>query len=186
MAIGIGVAVVLLGLGVAIATRPDSFRIERRATLAAPAEVIFGYVNDFHRWAEWSPWEKLDPNLKRIFEGPSTGVGASYAWEGNAKAGQGKMTMRESQPNERIAIELHFIKPFEAEHLAEFAFRPSASGVEVTWSMSGKNKFMSKAFAFFFDQDKLIGKDFEQGLAKLGAVAASEAQARLAPSVAVT
>lgn len=178
MGIGIGVAVVIVGLAVAIATRPGSFRLERRATLAAPPDVVFGYVNDFRKWIAWSPWEKLDPNLQRTFDGAAAGVGASYAWSGNNKAGQGKMTVRESVPNERIAIDLHFIKPFEAHNLAEFAFKPVAEGVEVTWSMSGKNNIMTKAFRLFVDVDKLVGKDFEEGLAKLGAVAAAASLAR--------
>ena len=179
MTIGIVLGVVLLALAVAIMTRPPSFRVERSATIAAPAEVVYGYVNDFHEWTQWSPWEKLDPNLKRTFSGPPSGTGAVYRWVGNSKAGEGMMTIKESKPNQRIAIDLQFLKPFKARNLTEFTFRPEAGGVNLNWAMSGENTFMTKAMTLVASMDKMVGKDFEKGLANLKSVAESDAKQRV-------
>ena len=150
-----------------VATRPDAFRVERRATIAAPPEKVFALIDDFHQWARWSPWEKLDPQMHKAFEGPPSGVGAGLRWSGNQKAGEGRMTITESKPVERLVTALEFIRPFAASNVAEFALSPAPSGVDVTWSMTGRNNFMLKAFGLFANMDKLIGKDFEEGLANL-------------------
>jgi hypothetical protein len=176
MALGIGLSVVLLGLAVAIATRPASYRVQRSASIGAPAEVVFCYLNDFHQWPQWSPFEKLDPKLKRTYEGASSGVGAVYSWSGNSKAGQGRMTIKESTPHQRIAIDLRFDKPMKSTSVSAFDIAPAADGVAVTWSMSGDNTLMGKAFSLVVDMDKLLGKDFEQGLANLKALAESRAK----------
>lgn len=178
MNILIGLVVVLAVLAVAIVTRPATFRVERSTTVSAPADVPFGYVNDFHLWSEWSPWEKLDPNLKRTFSGAPSGAGAVYSWAGNSKAGEGRMAITESAPNQRIAIDLQFLKPFKARNLTEFMFKPSADGVGVTWAMSGENTFVTKAFSLFMSMDKMVGKDFEQGLANLKTVAETAVKRR--------
>lgn len=171
---GVGVVVAIAGLAFVISRRPDSFHVARSALLAAPAEALFGYVNDFHRWRDWSPYEGLDPSLERSYSGPDAGVGAIYAWHGNNKAGVGKMTITHSTPAKQIAIALDFSKPMKASNTAEFTFEPAEGGVRVTWSMHGKSDFMGKAFGLFVDMDKLVGKAFEDGLRKLGEVAKTQ------------
>jgi hypothetical protein len=157
-----------------VARQPTDFRITRSATLPAPAPVIFGEVNDFHRWQEWSPWAKMDPNATNSYAGMPSGEGAMFTWDGNNKVGSGRMTILESHPSNLIRIKLEFLKPFQATNLAEFAFTPSNGGTLVTWSMSGKNNFMAKAFVLVMNCDKMVGGQFEQGLKNLGAVVGKE------------
>ncbi len=147
--------------------QPAEFRVTRSATVAAPASAVFAEINDFHRWQNWSPWEKMDPNLKRTFEGPAAGVGSIYSWEGNKKVGSGRMTIAASLPSELIRIRLEFLKPWESTCVTEFTFAPEGSGTAVTWTMSGPNSFISKLIAVFMSMDKMIGGDFEKGLANL-------------------
>jgi hypothetical protein len=157
------IAVVLL----IAAFQPAEFRVVRSATMAAPAAVIFAEVNDFHRWAAWSPWEKLDPAMKRTFDGPAAGVGASYAWEGNSEVGSGRMTITESRPGELVLIRLEFIKPMPGICPTEFKFQPAGGATTITWTMSGTNNYLSKIVCLFMNMDKLVGGDFEKGLAQL-------------------
>jgi len=181
MNIGIIVAVIIVALGIAIATRPDTFRVQRAATIAAPPGVVFGYLNDFHQWPQWSPWEKLDPNMQRTLTGPPSGTGAKYAWSGNSKAGEGSMTITDSKPNERVVLDLNFIKPFKSSNVTDFALAPAERGTQVTWTMNGTNTTATKAFSLFMNMDKLVGGDFVRGLANLKAV--SEADASRGPTV---
>ncbi len=167
--------VILLFVGV-VAMRPADFRITRSTNIAAPPGVAFAQVNDFHNWKAWSPWAKLDPEMKETFEGQSSGTGAIYAWEGNNKVGQGRMTILDSHPGDQIRIKLEFIKPFAATNTAEFTFKPEGDGTSVTWSMFGKNAFMAKAFGLFMNMDKMVGGDFEKGLAQMKTVAESTAK----------
>ncbi len=157
------IAVVLI----AAAFQPSEFRVTRSATLNAPAAAVFAEVNDFHRWLAWSPWEKLDPAMKRTFDGPAAGVGAGYAWEGNSDVGSGRMTITESRPGELIRIKLEFIKPMPGMCPTEFTFRPEGGATTVTWTMSGTNNYLAKIFCLFMNMDKMIGGSFEQGLASL-------------------
>jgi len=160
--------VLIVGLALYVWTRPGDYRVQRTAAISAPAEIIFDHINDFHEWEEWSPWEKLDPAMKKTFEGPSSGTGAVYAWSGNDKVGSGKMTITESAPNEKVVIRLEFIKPFASTNTATFALKPAGPSTEVTWTMEGRNSaFIAKAFAAFANMDKMIGSDFERGLATL-------------------
>lgn len=165
--IGVLIAIVL----VLAATKPDSFRLERSATIDAPPEKIFPLLNDFHRWGEWSPWEKLDPAMQRTFGGPENGVGSFYEWEGNSKAGKGRMQITESQPPSRVVLDLDFIKPFKAHNITEFHLVPNGSRTNLTWSMHGPNTFMTKVMTVFTSMDKMVGKDFDQGLVNLKAAA---------------
>jgi uncharacterized protein YndB with AHSA1/START domain len=160
-----------------INTRPDSFHVERSTTIAAPSESVFAKINDFHEWTAWSPWEKLDPALKRTFDGAAAGVGAGYHWVGNDKVGEGHMTIMESEPPRGIKIKLEFLKPFQATNTATFALIPDGPGTRVTWSMDGKNNFMAKAMSVFMNMDKMIGPDFERGLATLKSQAEAGAPA---------
>lgn len=158
-------------LAAIIAMQPSHYRVTRSATIQVPPEGVFPFVNDFHNWRQWSPWEKLDPNMKKTFSGPESGAGAIYSWVGNSDVGEGRMTLEESNPNERIGIKLEFIKPFESVSATVFQFRPEGQGTSVTWEMSGENNFMAKAFALFMDMDKMVGSDFEKGLAQLKSAA---------------
>lgn len=165
----IGVVVVLAVLSVVIAMQPDTFRVERSVAIAASPERAYSQVVDFHQWSSWSPWEKVDPDMKRTYAGAPSGVGAVYSWAGNGKAGEGRMTIEEAAAPSKISIKLEFIKPFQATNLAAFVFTPTAAGSTVTWSMDGKNNFFSKAFHLVMNMDKLVGGDFEKGLAAMKA-----------------
>jgi len=166
----IGVAAVIVLLLVVIATRPERYHLERSTTIGAPPEVVFAQVNDFHAWTAWSPWEKVDPELKRSYDGPAQGVGAHYAWSGNAKAGAGNMTILSSQQPTHVEITIQFLKPFKNVAQATFTFVPSAGGTRVTWAMDGKNNFLGKAFSLVANMDKLVGGEFEKGLAAMQTV----------------
>jgi len=180
--LGLGALIAIVVLIIVIATRPDSFHLERSAQISAPPEVAYGLVNDFHEWGKWSPWEKLDPNMKRTYEGPAEGTGAIYSWAGNDQAGEGRMTIQDSKVGERVLIKLEFLKPFESTNETEFTFAPSGDGTRVTWAMSGKNDFMSKAMQMLMDMDSMVGKDFEKGLANLDAAAKAETKEPAAPA----
>jgi hypothetical protein len=178
--IALGGVALLLVLAAVVSTRPAEFRIERGAMIHAPAEVVFERVNDFHRWAEWSPWDRMDPDLKRTFEGAPAGAGAIYRWAGNGKVGEGSMTLVESRPGDHLTIKLEFLKPFTATNTTEFSFMPMAGGVNVTWSMAGRNSFVSKAMSLVMNMDQLVGKDFEKGLSALKEISETEALRRAA------
>jgi uncharacterized protein YndB with AHSA1/START domain len=180
MFVRIALAVLVLAAGLTgfVATRPDTFHVERSAQVSAPPEAVFALLNDFHQWAQWSPYEKLDPQMAKKFEGPEAGPGAVYEWSGE-KAGAGRMTLVEAKPAERLVIKLEFLRPFEATNEARFTLAPSGTGTRVTWSMDGQNNLVSKAAGLFMDMDALIGKDFAQGLANLDA-AAQASQGRTA------
>lgn len=152
---------------VLVALQPSEFRVTRTGIVHASPEKAFAQVNDFHGWGEWSPWAKLDPNAKNTFEGPTAGTGAVFKWDGNADVGAGQMTIVDSKPNERILIKLAFTRPMVSECDTEFAFKPEGENTAVTWTMSGKNDFVGKAFCLFMNMDKMIGSDFERGLANM-------------------
>ena len=151
----------------------ETFRIERSAVIDAPPEAIVPLVDDFHRWADWSPWEKLDADLKRTYSGAPRGIGAVYAWEGK-KAGSGRMEVIAADPAARVLIKLDFIKPFAAHNTAEFTFSREAAGTKVTWAMTGPVTLMSKIMGIFFSTEKFVGPQFEEGLANLKRVAERE------------
>lgn len=167
----IAVAVIIVVFVVIVAMRPDAFRITRTAIIPAPPENVFPLVTVLKTWELWSPWAKLDPKAKSIYEGPAAGTGAVMRWSGNKKVGEGCMTVIESRPNDLIRIKLEFLKPFKATNTAEFTFKPEGNQTAVTWSMSGKNNFMSKAFGLFVNCDKMVGGDFEKGLAAMKSAA---------------
>jgi hypothetical protein len=162
----IGVGAVVLLFVVVVATRPGPFHIERSVVMAAPPASAFAQVNDFHAWAAWSPYEKLDAQLTKTYGGAPSGAGATYAWSGD-KAGQGTMTLQASEPPSRIVIKLEFTRPMTATNTATFTFAKVAEGTKVTWAMEGVNGFAGKAFSLFVDMDTMIGKDFEAGLVNM-------------------
>lgn len=163
----IGVAAVILLFVVVVAMRPAEFRVVRKQKIGAEPGVIFEHVNDLHKWRAWSPWEKVDPEMKRTYEGSTEGAGAIYSWVGNKDVGEGKMTIVDSKPEELIRIALEFYKPYEGKSTAELTFVPEGDETLVTWSMQGENKFMGKLIGLFINMDKMIGDQFEKGLADL-------------------
>jgi uncharacterized protein YndB with AHSA1/START domain len=167
----IALAVVIAGILIFAATKPDSFQVQRSATIKAPPEKVFAHINDLRSWQAWSPWEKKDPAMKRELSGAESGKGAVYAWDGNSDVGQGRMTITESVPPSKVTIALDFIKPFESHATAELTLQPKGDATDVTWSLSGPSPYFSKLMQVFFSMDSMVGKDFEQGLAGLKAVA---------------
>jgi uncharacterized protein YndB with AHSA1/START domain len=170
----IALAVVVLIFVIVVASRPAEFRYQRSAVIPGPPAAVFPHVNDLHQWQAWSPWAKKDPNAKNTFEGPPAGVGASMSWAGNNDVGEGTMSVVDSRPNELVRFKLEFRKPFAGTNLAEFEFKPEGNQTLVTWSMTGKNTFFFKAFSLFVDCDKMIGGDFEKGLADLKTIVKTE------------
>ncbi|MBZ5659575.1 MAG: SRPBCC family protein [Acidobacteriia bacterium] len=166
------VVVILIAgvLGLA-ASKPDTFQVERATSIQAPPEKIFPFINDFHGWTSWSPWEKIDPAMKRTYGGAEKGKGAVYEWEGNNKVGKGRMEITEANPPGKVTIKLDFIKPFEGHNIAEFTMQPKGNATDVTWAMHGPNRFISKVFHVFMNMDNMIGKQFAQGLANLKGIA---------------
>lgn len=177
--------VLVLGFLGFVATRPDDYSVQRSALVSAPPAIVYAQVADFHQWGAWSPWEHLDPNMQRQIAGPEPGgVGATYAWAGSDKAGEGQMTITEATPAERVVIKLDFIKPWASTCTTTFGFAPEGAGTRVSWTMSGKHDFMSKAMCVFMPMDKMIGPDFERGLASLDSVSSVHAAATAPDSAA--
>jgi uncharacterized protein YndB with AHSA1/START domain len=165
--IAIALAVAIAAILILAATKPDTFGVERSTTINAPAEKIFAVLSDFHQWTHWSPWEHRDPALKRTFDGAERGKGAVYAWQGNKNVGSGRMEILEANAPSKLVIKLDFFTPFEAHNTAEFTMLPQGSATNVHWLMRGPAPFMSKVMQVFMNFDKMIGKDFEAGLASL-------------------
>jgi len=166
---------VILGFAViVISWRPDKFSVARSGFVGAPPEAVFPHIADLHKWDAWSPWAKLDPNATNEFDGPEQGPGASMRWAGNRNVGVGKMTITEAVPGERIRIRLQFEKPFEADNQVDFVLKSENGGTNVSWSMSGKNGFIGKAMDMFYGCDRMIGGQYEKGLANLKAVVEAE------------
>jgi len=167
------IVVAIVGVLAYAATRPDSFRVERSVTIKAPPEKIFPLIDDLHAWTTWSPYEKKDPAMQRTFGSTTRGQGATYAWSGNKEIGQGSMEITESTPSSRIGMDLDFIAPFEAHNKVEFTLLPAGDSTTVTWALFGPSPFISKLMGLVFDMDKMVGTDFEAGLANLKGIAES-------------
>lgn len=162
------IAAAITGLAL---TQPENFRVARSIVVAAPPEKVFGYLDDFHQWPAWSPWERLDPAMRRTYSGAPKGQGAAYAWTGNDDVGEGRMEIVEHQPGRVVGIQLDFVKPFESHNQVRFVLQPRPDGTLVTWTMSGPNPFITKLIGVFVSMDEMVGKDFEEGLALLKAAA---------------
>jgi uncharacterized protein YndB with AHSA1/START domain len=167
------VALLIALVLVLAALKPDTFVVQRATRIKAAPEKIFAVINDFHHWGAWSPWEKLDPALQRTFSGSTSGKGSVYAWKGNNKVGEGRMEILESTPSSRIAIKLDFIKPFEAHNTAEFTLLSQGDETAINWAMRGATPFLGKIMHVFCNMDRMVGKDFEAGLANMKAIAES-------------
>lgn len=171
-----GLAVIVAAFVAVVVAQPSEFRIVRTTSMAAPAPIVFAQVNDFHGWEAWSPWAKIDPAMKQTYAGAPAGAGAMYTWAGNSEVGEGRMTVTESRPNDLIRIKLEFLKPFAATNAAEFTFKSEGDRTAVTWSMTGQNNFVGKVLCLFMDMDKVVGGQFDKGLASLKSI--SEARNR--------
>jgi uncharacterized protein YndB with AHSA1/START domain len=168
----IAIIAVVLAIAIAVvlilaATKPDRFSVRRAATIKAPPEKIFSAISDFHQWTSWSPWEHRDPAMKRTYSGADSGKGAVYAWDGNKNVGSGRMEILDVSVPSKVVIKLDFLKPFEAHNTAEFTMLPQGDAINLTWVMHGPLVFMAKVMHVFINMDKMIGKDFEAGLANL-------------------
>lgn len=165
------VVVAIAAVLILAAAKPDTFRIERTATIKAPPEKVFPLIDSFPAWTSWSPYENRDPNMKRTYGAETAGKGATYAWDGNKDIGSGSMEILEATPPSKVVIKLDFTKPFEAHNTAEFTMMPASDGTTVTWAMYGPQNLVGKVMGLFFDMDKMVGHDFETGLANLKAAA---------------
>ena len=172
----IGLAVIVGVFLIVVALQPADYRVTRTATIAAPPAVVFAQVDDLRQWEAWSPWAKMDPAMKVTYAGPAAGVGAISGWAGNSEVGEGRMTITESRPSELIRFHLEFFKPMAGTSASEFTFKPEGKQTVVTWTMTGKNNFTGKAFCLFMNMDKMVGGQFEQGLAAMKSVAEAAAK----------
>jgi uncharacterized protein YndB with AHSA1/START domain len=169
--VSIVVVVAIAAVLIYAATRPDDFSVQRSVSIKAEPAKIYPMLVDFRQWPAWSPWEKLDPTMKRTLSGATTGPGAVYAWDGSGKVGAGRMEIKDAAAPSKVVIQLDFIRPFEGHNITDFTLAPRADSTEVTWLMRGPAPFVSKLMGVFVDMDKMIGKDFEAGLANLKAAA---------------
>jgi uncharacterized protein YndB with AHSA1/START domain len=167
---GIIVVVLIVAVAAIVAyasTRPDSFRVQRSASIKAPPERIFALINDYRNWPQWSPYENRDPEMKRTYSGAAAGKGAKYAWEGNKNVGSGEMEIVDTAPPRKVLIKLDFMKPFEAHNVAEFTLEPQGETTNVTWAMHGPVPMLAKVMHMVMDIDKMVGTDFAAGLANM-------------------
>ncbi len=171
--IALALLVIVLAFAGYVALQPAVGTVTRSATIAAPPSAVFPYVNDLHKWQDWSPWAKLDPNAKATFEGPQAGTGAVFSWSGNNEVGEGKMTIVESKPDDYVKMNIDFAKPFANTSVAEFQLKPEGAGTNVTWSMTGDRPFFVRAMCILINGDKMVGDMFEKGLENLGKLATS-------------
>lgn len=165
------IAVLIAAVLIFAATRPDAFKVERAITIKAPPEKIFALINDFHQWEAWSPWEKIDPAVKRVYSGAASGQGAVYEWSGNNEVGQGRMEIIESSPPSKLVIKINFLKPFAAQNTVEFTLVPQGDSIRVTQAMFGPSPYISKLMGVFFSIEKMVGQKYEEGLSSLKAIA---------------
>jgi hypothetical protein len=174
--VAIAIGVLIAALLLFASTKPGSFRVERSTAVQAPPERIFPLINDFHNWAGWSPFEKLDPAMKKTFTGAPNGRGAVYQWAGSGKAGEGRMEITDARAASQVTIDLRFLKPFPGHNTAEFTLAPQGSATNVTWAVFGPMTFMGKLMCVFVSMDKMLGKDFAEGLANLKTISERQSQ----------
>jgi len=165
------IAVGIAGVLAFAATKPDVFTVQRTASVKAPPEKIFPFISDFHQWGIWSPFENVDPDMKRSYGPITVGKGATYGWDGNKNIGSGSMEILDAPAPQKVTIKLDFTRPFEAHNIAEFTLQPTGEGTNVTWSMRGPVPFFAKIIHVFMDMDKMVGGQFAEGLGKLKAAA---------------
>lgn len=149
------------------AIKPDTFRVQRATRIKALPEKIFAFINDFHSWSAWSPYERKDPAMKRTLSGAASGRGAVYEWQGNKDVGMGRMEITDTSPPSKVILKLDFVKPFEAHNIVEFTLEPSGDSTNVTWAIHGPSPYISRLMGIFLNMDRMIGRDFETGLVNL-------------------
>lgn len=164
------IAVLIVAVLVYAAVKSGDFHVQRTATIKAPADKIFPLINDYHNWPQWSPYEKLDPTMRKTLSGTPSGKGSVYEWSGNSSAGAGRMEITDSAPASKVTIKLDFSKPMEGHDTAEFTLAPNGDSTNVTWAMSGQMSYPAKIFSVFFNMDKVLGSQFEEGLSNLKTV----------------
>jgi hypothetical protein len=167
----IALVIIVAAFVIVVTMQPAEFRVTRGTTMSASAPAAYALVNDLHNWEKWNPWQKVDPAMKLSFSGPPAGPGAAYAWVGNKDVGEGRLSIIESRPSELVKIKLEFLKPFAATNTAEFTFKPEGGQTAVTWSMAGEKNFIAKAVGLFMNMDRMVGDQFEKGLADMKAAA---------------
>jgi uncharacterized protein YndB with AHSA1/START domain len=165
------VAIGLLGLLAFAATKPDVFTVQRTAAIKAPPDRIFALINDFKQWGSWSPYEKIDPAMKRTYGPVTAGKGATYGWDGDKNIGSGSMEILDAPAPQKVTIKLDFTRPFEAHNVAEFTLVPVGDVTNVTWAMRGPVPFFAKVIHVVMDMDKMVGSQFAEGLANMKAIA---------------
>lgn len=175
------VVALVAALVIRVITRPDSMKIERSAVIDAPPERVYSLLVNFRQWKRWSPWEELDPAMERTFSGAEQGKGSVYAWSGNRKAGEGRMEIITAEPPHHLRLHIVFLKPFKAENTIDFTLTPQNGETQVRWSMEGQNTLGSKVMQSVVNMDRLVGRDFERGLANLRTEAESSHPAGTSP-----
>jgi uncharacterized protein YndB with AHSA1/START domain len=168
--IGLGLLAAIVVFLIVVACQPADYHIVRTTQISAPVSAVFAQVNDFHQWEAWNPWGQLDPAMKQTYEGASSGTGAVYSWAGNDQAGEGRMTLTESKPNELIRVKLEFMKPMQGTSDVQFLFKPEGDQTSISWDMTGRKNFISKGVCMYMDMDKMVGGEFEKGLAQIKAI----------------
>ncbi|MDE2444553.1 MAG: SRPBCC family protein [Alphaproteobacteria bacterium] len=161
------IAILIAALLAIAASRPNTFSLSRSTTIDAAPEKVFAQINDFKNWVNWSPWEKLDATMQKTFSGAASGKGAKYSWVGNKKVGEGAMEITNAQANSNVTLDLHFYKPFKADNVTEFTITPQGAGSKVNWEMRGNLNLFMKLMHMFMNMDRMVGKDFEAGLAAM-------------------
>ena len=169
----IAIPIIVVGFIIIVAMQPSTYRVTRSVVIAAPQEAVFPHMNELKKWEAWNPWGKADPNMKLIYGGPTSGVGANYSWAGNNEVGEGRATITESRPSESVKYNMEFFKPMSASSEMEFTFKPQGNQTEVTVTVTGEKNFMTKAFCLFRSMDNMIGGKFEKAFADLKAIAES-------------
>ncbi|MBL9202957.1 MAG: SRPBCC family protein [Opitutaceae bacterium] len=172
----LGLAAVIALILIVAAFQPSQYAVQRSLVIAAPASALFEQVNDHRKFLAWNPWIKLDPNVKSTFAGPATGVGSVCSWQGNRDVGAGSATIIESKPGELVRQRMDWKEPMEGTSTVDFTFKPEGSGTRVTWHMYGANNFVGKVMCLFMSMDKMVGGQFEVGLANLKGIAEAGAK----------
>ncbi len=177
----IGLLVIIVGIVIVSRFQPDSYTVERSATIAAPPEVVFEHVNNFQKWQQFNAWGDSDPNAVYTYNDIASGVGANFKWKGNSDMGAGKMTILESKPNEYVKVDLEFIEPFSGKAIAEFVLAPASGGTQLTERTSSDHNFFSKIMCMFMDMDKMIGDKYEEGFRRMNNILPSLTPAPVEP-----
>jgi hypothetical protein len=174
----LGLAAILAVILIVASFQSDEMNVARSTTIAAPPEAVFKVVNDFRQWDSWSPWTKLDPDMKKTLEGPPEGVGAKYHWDSQkADVGAGTTTLVESKAPEKVGMKIDMVRPMAGSCDAQFTFAPEGTGTKVTWAMQSKKPFVGKVIGLFMDCEKMCGDQFNEGLANLKKVVESAPKA---------